>query len=114
MLGLRVQMASEIKITDFSQFPFGRTPKHGPFNGQRFRQERLLPAFRAGNEQVLVDLNGAKGLGPSFLEEAFGGLVREGIPPDEVLSRLVVKSEGDRSFGDLIIRYVREAAARLH
>jgi hypothetical protein len=47
----------------------------GPFPGQKFREEILMPALKA-NAKVLVDIDGTRGFGSSFLEEAFGGLVR--------------------------------------
>lgn len=63
---------------DFSEFPAGREPDDGPNSGQRFRDEILAPKLTsAGPEDyVEVDLDGTMGYGSSFLEEAFGGLVR--------------------------------------
>lgn len=61
---------------DFSQFPAGRYIADGPFPGQKFRDEYLFPALKT-NEVVEVDMDGTLGYGSSFLEEAFGGLVRE-------------------------------------
>ena len=102
----------QVRISDFSRFPYGRYPEHGPFNGQRFRQEFLLPSFISGGE-VCVDLSGARGLSPSFLEEAFGGLVRSGLTPQDVLARLVVRGERDQTVVQTIQRYVREAGERV-
>lgn len=102
----RIELARE-----FSPFPFGRYPKHGPFNGERFRTEMLLPPLMAG-EDVTVVLDGARGLGPSFLEEAFGGLVRAGISADRVFSLLSVVSDRDPSRKVEVERYIREQGAR--
>ncbi len=63
---------------DFSPFPAGRLITDGPFSGARFRDEYLVPALR-DNDAVEIILDGAKGYGSSFLEEAFGGLVRSGL-----------------------------------
>ena len=101
----RIQLAK-----DFNAFPFGRYPEHGPFNGQRFRREFLLPPLRDG-EMVEVDLDGARGLSPSFLEEAFGGLIREGMALADVLRRVVIKSERDPSIATQIYDYMRAEAA---
>jgi hypothetical protein len=60
---------------DFSSTPAGRFPEDGPFNGTKFREQFLVPALR-GNESVTIELDGVSGFGSSFLEEAFGGLVR--------------------------------------
>lgn len=62
---------------DFSDVPWGRIPKDGDFCGQNFRENLLLPALK-NNQKVTVDLDGVEGLGSSFLEESFGGLVRKG------------------------------------
>ena len=60
---------------DFSDVPAGRYKMDGPHSGERFRDDILIPALRTG-EKVEVILDGAEGYGSSFLEEAFGGLVR--------------------------------------
>jgi hypothetical protein len=82
-----------IKVSaDFSDEPYGRYPKHGDYNGERFREEFLLPALRQ-HERVLVDLGDTYGYGPSFLEEAFGGLVRLGyFSSEELREKLLLTS----------------------
>lgn len=76
---------------DFSAFPSGRFPADGPFNGTRFREEILVPALRSG-DVVRVKLDGVSGFGSSFLEEAFGGLVRvEGFSPSDLKARLEIE-----------------------
>jgi hypothetical protein len=62
---------------DFSKWPAGRFDEDGPFPGEKFRDEFLLPALSSG-KSVIVELDGTRGYGSSFLEEAFGGLVRLG------------------------------------
>ena len=65
---------------DFSPFPAGRYhPGDGPHTGQRFREERLVPALgELGEaERLEVVFDGVEGCGSSFLDEAFGGLVRD-------------------------------------
>lgn len=79
---------------DFSRFPAGRFYTDGLFSGERFRTEILLPAIREGASTILIDLDGTAGYGSSFLEEAFGGLVREcGIAADSLLRRLEFKCD---------------------
>lgn len=95
---------------DFSPFPFGRYPSHGVWNGERFRDEFLVPALKTG-DQVQVDLDGARGLSPSFLEEAFGGLVRNGFAARDLMSRLTIKSDRDPSFIRTIQGYIQNARA---
>lgn len=62
--------------SDFSRFPAGRYLSDGPFTGEGFLREKLLPALEY-SEKVVIELDGTLGYGSSFLEEAFGGLVRE-------------------------------------
>jgi len=86
----------EINIArDFSKTPFGRFVTDSPYSAERFRKEFLVPAFKSANDTVSVDFTGiALGIGSSFLEEAFGGLVRrEGIEKTSLKKRLVIKSK---------------------
>lgn len=81
---------------DFSRYPGGRHLKDGPFSGEGFR-ERFLRSPLAHGEAVHVILDGARGYGSSFLEEAFGGLVRAGIPASELRKRLTITCNDDES-----------------
>ncbi|MET3229986.1 UNVERIFIED_ORG: hypothetical protein ABIC54_002171 [Burkholderia sp. 1263] len=63
---------------DFSRHPAGRFEKDGPYSGELFRRKHLAPYLKNG-ESVTVEMDGARGYGSSFLEEAFGGLIREGF-----------------------------------
>ena len=56
---------------DFHKHPFGRYVNQGPWSGEKFREEFLVPALKA-NKVVIVDLSYARALGSSFLEEVFG------------------------------------------
>ena len=82
---------------DFSPYPAGRTPKDGPFNGQRFRDEVLVPAIERalrGDGMVIVDFADADSYSSSFLEEAFGGLARlHKFPPNLLRKMLKLKSD---------------------
>jgi hypothetical protein len=76
-----------IRVLDFSEFPGPRNESIGVFSGERFREEVLLPAIREyGIGEISIDLDGTAGYGSSFLEEAFGGLIRSGIGYAETLS----------------------------
>lgn len=86
----------EINIAkDFSRTPFGRYVSDSPFSAEKFRKELLAPAFKNAEDKVSVDFTGiALGIGSSFLEEAFGGLVRkEGVEKDVLKKRLIIKSK---------------------
>ena len=65
---------------DYSKTPGGRFIKEGEYSGEDFREKILAPAFakcKKNGEQLTVNLDGGYGYGSSFLEEAFGGLVRK-------------------------------------
>lgn len=88
---------------DFSDVPSGRFPEDGDFNGQRFRKEFLVPALRSA-DRVRVNIDHTEGYGSSFLEEAFGGLIRwEGFSKAELDSLLIIISEQSRT-----LRYKRK------
>lgn len=103
-------MRKVIKVaTDFFDAPAGRFPEDGDYHGQRFRSEHLLPALEDGGE-VLIDLDDAEGYGSSFLEEAFGGLVRLcGYTAAELHERLFLKSDEDESVLQEIWEYIDTA-----
>ena len=92
----------------FSRYPAGRYFDDGPYSGQRFREEFLLPAL-SGTDKVIIELDGARGYGSSFLEEAFGGLVRKGYSADDLLNRLELKGQ-DISLIEEIKGYIKDQA----
>ena len=63
-------------LNEFSRTPGGRYYTDGPASGQKFREEVLIPAL-AENDHLTIEMDGTRGYPSSFLEEAFGGLVRE-------------------------------------
>jgi hypothetical protein len=98
----------------FSRYPAGRYAKDGPFTGEIFRNKYLIPALNAKEEHVIVEFDGTRGLASSFLEEAFGGLVREGFDKETLLSRLELRST-DESIPIEIREYINEAVqAQVH
>jgi hypothetical protein len=81
---------------EFARSPAGRHVTDGPNSGERFREQYLVDALRNTDDWVEIDLRGALSLGSSFLDEAFGGLVREhGIPPSVLRRRLRIRSDLD-------------------
>lgn len=86
---------AEISINiakDFCEFPSGRFRKNGEGSGEEFREEILLPVFQAGDE-LKIELSGTPGYPSSFLEEAFGGLVRSGLSLNDLKNRLKIVSD---------------------
>lgn len=94
---------------DFSKEPAGRYPEDGPNNGERFRLEYLVPQL-AKVARLSIELDGTEGYGSSFLEEAFGGLVREhGFTADELRERIELISEEDEAIPLEIWDYIDTA-----
>ena len=93
---------------NFSKYPGGRTPADGDYSGARFRDQWLVPALKK-YRTVIIEMDGTLGYGSSFLEEAFGGLVRLcGFTPVQLRQSLDLRTQSDVT--PLIIwQYVDEA-----
>lgn len=81
MTDIKAQILIDIG-TEFSAYPSGRFPSDGDHNGEVFREKFLAPALNravAQNTVVVVDIDGVRSFGSSFLEEAFAGLIRLGL-----------------------------------
>ncbi len=85
-----------IFVKDFSEFPGPRFRSIGPDSGEEFRETVLIPAIQEnGIENISVNLDGTCGYGSSFLEEAFGGLVRMKIIDRKQASELIANLVSD-------------------
>ena len=93
---------------DFNPLPGGRFIKDGPASGEELR-DRYLSRLFAGNDNVIISLDNAMGYGSVFLEEVFGGLVRNKIVgKQELLKKLILKTEQE-SIRQSITRYIEDA-----
>lgn len=96
---------------DFSKTPGPRFIKQGDWSGEKFR--RLLEDRLRRYGQIVVDLDGTRGYGSSFLDEAFGGLVRECIlKRDEFQRRVEILSAEDPTYRQEALDAVRKAEPR--
>ncbi|WP_420415940.1 STAS-like domain-containing protein [Marinovum algicola] len=95
---------------DFNEFPGGRYPEDGDGNGTDFRERFLEPALSRG-ERVKIDLDGTRGYPSSFLEEAFGGLIRKGVSREKIKAtfEFVATQPGFSRFIDLIDEHLKRA-----
>lgn len=94
---------------NFSTVPLGRYPTDSAYNGETFREKWLLPALKK-NTPVEIILDGTEGYGSSFLEEAFGGLVRmHDYSSLELLKRFIFISEEDPTLINEIHDYINNA-----
>lgn len=100
---------------DFSRTPGGRLISDGPFSGQLFRDRTLAPALKdavARGDKVTVVLDGPRGYLSSFLEEAFGGLIRFRVFNEKQLNgslEIVARDPFYEPYRRLALRYISEA-----
>ena len=100
---------------DFSDTPGGRYISEGEYSGEQFRNNILLPKYEYAeqhNEKLEINFDGCWGFGTSFLEEAFGGLVRL-LKKKGILSRIILVSMEDETIPDNVKKYVREAEEKI-
>lgn len=102
--------------TEFSPYPAGRYhPQDGEYTGDRFRDEYLAPRLKSAmleKVKLVVLLDGVRTFGSSFLEEAFGGLVRKNIfTPKEIKEHLKFEysKRSLEVYEDAIWQYVARA-----
>lgn len=89
-----VEVMSDMTINivrDFSRTPAGRYISDGPYSGERFREHFLIPALRS-HRRITLELDGTRGMGSSFLEEAFGGLIRRGFSAADLVRRMILRT----------------------
>lgn len=82
----------------FSRYPVGRVQADSDYNGTRFRKEFLVPELRklGSTDRLEVSFDGLEGAGSSFLEEAFGGLIRiEGMTASFLDKHLILSTTED-------------------
>lgn len=100
---------------DFSRYPAGRFKTDGKYSGEQFREDVLIPSLAnlRSDEKITIILDGTRGYGSSFLEEAFGGLIR--LSPKDKLKTLVDKIKfvsKDQSLPLEIYAYMTDAVDR--
>ncbi|WP_346400139.1 STAS-like domain-containing protein [Pseudomonas syringae] len=102
-------MREIILAEEFSKHPAGRFKTDGPYSGELFREEFLEPLIR-GHERTVIYLDGARGYGSSFLEEAFGGLARQFSTP--TVTELITLVSRDNTLIERINTYIKDAKGR--
>ena len=108
---LTIELAKE-----FSSTPGGRFKSMGPNSGEEFREILRKALARRPPQDVVVILDGAEGYGSSFLEEAFGGLIRKGlVDAADAFGRLkiVAKTKPYQTYALEAITYMEDAARNL-
>lgn len=98
---------------DFSPTPGSRYIIEGEFSGEALRKEILANMLQAAiddNVKLFIDLDGTSGYGTSFLEEAFGGLIRENnYNYQTICDHITLKSEEEEYLLNDIDDYLKDA-----
>jgi len=108
-----------LRVRDYAAAPGGRYRRDGPYSGEEFRDDVLVPRLLDAvgrNERVVVELDGVSGYGASFLEEVFGGLVRKGVIAQQDIGRtlqVLAKEHLFKPYQILVERYMQKAQADL-
>ena len=98
---------------DFSRTPGVRYKNEGEFSGEEFRNSCLRPKLAqalSNHVKLIVDLDGTAGLGTSFLEESFGGLIREdGFEYKTLQENIEFVSNENPDYIDEVNEYLKDA-----
>jgi hypothetical protein len=93
----------------FGKYAGPRYKKQGPHSGESLRGV-LVKFLDANTGVVTIVLDGTRGMGSSFLDEAFGGLVRkEGKSRNDLMRRLRFQSRIDPSYIETILDSIERA-----
>lgn len=94
----------------YNRAPIGRHKTDGDYTGEDFRKKFLVPALK-GNDKVIIVLDGLDGIGPSFWDEAFGGLIREAnFSKDYLDKKLELSCNDDEYLIEHVKRFITAAA----
>jgi len=112
---MKVQNKMKLVLRDdYSATPGPRYEVEGDDSGEVFRIKCLYPKVReaiSSNSLLVVDLDGTAGYGTSFLEEAFGGLIRnDGVTYEQLKNHLSIVSAEEEYLVDDIESYLLDAA----
>lgn len=105
-------MLQTIRVAeDFSPYPGGRFKELSNASGEEFREKFLIPALKA-KRHLKIELDGTSGYPSSFLEEAFGGLIRLGYDKDLINELITLDSESKKfdTYVLLVKNYIEKAS----
>ena len=100
---------------EYTDIPGPRYRSEGIFSGEDFRETillKLVERAKTEQEKILIDLDGGYGYPTSFLEEAFGGLIR--VLKDKTINELIeFKSDEEPALIEEIEEYMRRETEKL-
>lgn len=99
-------------VSEFSRTPSARIAKEGKHPGEELRN-MITPKIRlalSNNVKFIIDLDEVAGYGTSFLEEVFGGLIREeNFSLIQLQQVLEIKSDEEPELIDEIWQDIKDA-----
>ena len=101
---------------DYTDSPGGRYKKEGKYSGEDFRETILIKKYlqaKKNGDKLRVDLDGGYGYATSFLEEAFGGLVRQ-LKDREILDIIEIKSDDAEYLIDDVQKYIKDELKKIN
>lgn len=109
-------MKDIVKVSDRFPYPGPRFKRLGPQSGEEFKLflHKIITDFygddfsKNKNVSIVIDLDGTRGYGSSFLEEGFGGLIRMGVPYS-IVKLLKIKTKEEPELEDEINEYIEDA-----
>ena len=94
---------------DFTTTPGARSMNDGMYSGEEFRVNYLEKYFTDGStDKIVIDLDSVEGYSTAFLEEVFGGLVRD-FGKDVVKKRMEFISIEEPLLLTEILEYIEKA-----
>lgn len=99
----------------YTDIPGPRYENEGKFSGEDFRKTvlvDLLSQAKNNNVKVEINLDGGYGYPTSFLEESFGGLVRD-TKETRILDYFCFVSDEEPALIDEIKHYIKDAIDKL-
>ena len=84
-----------------------RFKRLGPDSGEEFRETYLIPWLRenANDNELYIDFTGTIVFTPSFLEESFGGAIRQGF---DIVKKIQFKNI-PQDIEKQVMRYIEQA-----
>lgn len=111
----QVKFAKALDVTSAS-ISYYEAGKRQPDSAFLFREtvlKQLVDKAIKEKAKLLIDLAGTHGYAPSFLEEAFGGLIREGyFSIEELLKVIEVKCDEMPLYADKVIEFIKGATKK--
>ena len=102
-----------IVAKDFSFTPGFRYKEQSKYSGEEFRETFLEPIFESDSHSIItINFDGTAGYPTSFLDEAFGGLVRKYVNKygfEKISQKFRFISEEDKTIIEDVQKYMEDA-----